>query len=94
MKLRLKGNKPHHGEGEHGKQSRKGGLMAGEHMPTKVGSGRAKFSGAVRGSPETHMGHAGRGGTGRIGKHDGHKGHPTGYPEHITHDAFERLGAK
>lgn len=48
----------------------------------------------VRGNPDSHMGDAGRGGTGRHGKGDSYKGQPTSYSETISHDAFEKLGAK
>ena len=61
MRLKLTGNKPHHGEGEHGKQSRKGGLMAGAHMPLRhaAANGRASKDGA-------HTGKPGRGDTSRL----------------------------
>ncbi len=48
----------------------------------------------VRGNPDSHMGDAGRGGAGRQGKADSYKGQPTSYSENISHDAFEKLGAK
>jgi hypothetical protein len=56
--------------------------------PPGIGQGMG-----VRGSPNTHLGTAGRGAPGRIGKSDSYKGKPTPYPEDITHDAFEKLGA-
>lgn len=36
--MKLKANQPQHGMGPHGKPSRMGGLMAGEHMPQKITS--------------------------------------------------------
>jgi hypothetical protein len=48
----------------------------------------------VRGNPDSHMGDAGRGGTGRHGKGDNFKGKPTEMSETISHEAFEKLGAK
>ena len=139
MKLkRIRQNTPHHGEGEHGMQRRKGGLMGvGEHLPQRHNVGNSDARGyqqsaarqmgrhvgplkegdtrkrqgpeglskgspppgvtarkGVRGNPDSHMGDAGRGGSGRTGKGDSHKGESTSYSETISHDAFERLGAK
>lgn len=37
--MKLKPNKPLHGEGEHGHAKRMGGLMAGTHLPQRTNSG-------------------------------------------------------
>jgi hypothetical protein len=38
MRLKM-ANKPHHGEGEHGRQSRKGNPGGGTHLPQRVNTG-------------------------------------------------------
>lgn len=53
------------------------------------GIGRGK---GVEGSPATHAAKAGRGGKGKFGKGDGFKGKQS-YPEEISHNEFEKLGA-
>jgi hypothetical protein len=52
--------------------------------------GRGK---GVNGSPDSYLGTAGRGAPGKFGKADGFKGKHA-YAEEISHNEFERLGAK
>lgn len=90
------GDSPERRNGEH-----KGKLPGGDTRRRHGAEGNSegspppgvKAKKGVRGNPDSHMGDAGRGGTGRVGKADSYKGRPTGYPEDVTHEAFEKLGA-
>lgn len=90
-----------------GYQQSAGRQMGAHKGPLKEGDTRRRSGpeGLSKGSPppgvtkgvrgvENHMGDSGRGGAGRHGKGDSYKGKPTEMSETISHDAFERLGAK
>lgn len=83
-------NGEHSGKAAKGDSRKRSGAEGNAKGSPPPGIGKGM---GVRGSPDTHFGDAGRGGKGRVGKADNYKGRPTSYPEDITHQSFERLGA-
>jgi hypothetical protein len=70
------------------KRSGAEGLSKGS-APPGVGRGAG-----VRGSLDSHLGDAGRGGPGKLGKSDAFTGKAKALSETLSHEWFEKLGAK